>query len=476
MDLLKKILLLFIVLGLTTVSCVDVPEPGPDDENPKAPNQTIAVNEFVEAVMTNVYLWYSTVPDIDVRYEFDTKAYFQKLLNAEDKWSFVTDDVKKFEDSVKGKETSFGWSLAFGTFSDTKTIFALVEFVYPNTPADKAGVKRGDMIYQMNGADITQSNYLDLLYSANLSFTSGQYSNSGISNVKTSSITALELDLNPVQFTNIIEHGGHKIGYLFYAQYIDNYNSSIDAALQYFLDNQVTDIVLDLRYNPGGTSTAAQHVCSSLAPVNVVNEKKPLVKFQWNDIYQKLFEQSSNPLDKKQLGINFVDTVPIKLGLTKLYIITGQGTASASELTITGLKPYMSVITIGETTYGKYTASITIKPEQIYKNPFDYKDFENWAVQPIVSKYANSQGITDFKNGFVADVPVEDDLLSPIPLGDKNEALLKTALKEITGVEIIAMKSAKVDREYTIFDRGFSRFDANKRELLIQGFEDSMFE
>jgi hypothetical protein len=111
-----------------------------------------------------------------------------------------------------------------------------------------------------------------------------------------------------------------------------------------------------------------------------------------------------------------------------------------------------------------------VKPRNYYiNNPTYYKDFENWAIQPIVLKYANSQGVTDFKDGFIADIPVEDDLFSPIPLGDKNETMLKTALKEITGVEIIAMKSAEIDKEYTIFDRGFSRFDANKRELLIDG-------
>ncbi len=126
--------------------------------------------------------------------------------------------------------------------------------------------------------------------------------------------------------------------------------------------------------------------------------------------------------------------------------------------------------TIGETTYGKYTASITLKPEDFYDNPIDFKDFINWAVQPIILKYANSLGVTDFKDGFVADIPVEDDLFSPISLGDKSEAMLKTALKEITGVEVIAMKSAVRVPEFTIFDRGFSKFDANKRELLIDGF------
>jgi C-terminal processing protease CtpA/Prc len=281
-------------------------------------------------------------------------------------------------------------------------------------------------------------------------------------------MTALELNLDPVQFTTVIEHGGRKIGYLFYAQFISNYNSSLDEALQYFLDNQVSDIILDLRYNPGGTTLAAQHLCSSLAPVNVVNDQKTLVIFQWNDKYQKYWQERNN---QSQLGISFINNVPIKMGLNKLHIITGPGTASASELTITGLKPYMNVKTVGETTYGKYTASITLKPEDFYEKASEYKDFENWAVQPIILKYTNSQGVTDFKDGFVADIPVEDDILSPIPLGDKKEKMLKKALEDITGVEVIAMKSAEIKREYTIFDRGFSKFDANKREMLIDNID-----
>lgn len=467
--LIKFLFLIFLLSGLT-VGCDD-PVPEPDPEEQQAPDLTIKVNEFIEAVMTDVYYWYNEVPSIDIRYEFDSKAYFNKLLFTEDKWSFVTDDVKKLEDSFEGKETSYGWSLAFGRFSDTQNIFALVEFVYPGTPADKAGAKRGDLIFEMNGAPITENNYLDLLNSSSMTFTFGQYGALGISNVKTTSMTALELNLDPVQFTKIIEHGGRKIGYLFYAQYIGNYNSSLDAAFQYFLNNQITDLVLDLRYNPGGTTIAAQHLCSSLAPVADVNAEKRLVNFQWNNKYQKYWQDRNN---QDQLGINFVKTVPLKMGLTKLYVITGPGTASASELTITGLKPYMTVKTIGETTYGKYTASITLKPEDFYEKESDYRDFDNWAVQPIILKYANSLGVTDFKDGFIPDIPVEDDLFSPIPLGDKTEAMLKAALKEITGVEVIAMKSAVRVPDYTVFDRGFSKFDVNKRELLIDTFEKSL--
>lgn len=471
---LQRIFFVLIAASAILAGCKDDPVPEPEpEEKEKAPLLTIKVNQFFKDVMEDVYLWYNTLPTIDINYEFDSEAYFEKLLNSEDKWSFVTDDIEALEGSFEGKETSYGWSLTF-SYADQQMvkIVGLVEFVYPKTPAALAGFKRGDIIHKLNGADITIDNYMELLTSTSLNCEFGQYlENTGIVNSKTASMTALELNLNPVQFTNIIEHGGKKIGYLFYAQYIGNYNTSLDSVIQYFMANQVTDVVLDLRYNPGGTTTAAQHLCSSLAPLDVVNGQKTLVKFQWNDKYQKYWE-SQNATD--QLAINFVDTVPHKMGLNKLWVITGQGTASASELTITGLKPYMSVTTVGETTYGKYTASITLKPEDFYESISYYKEIDNWGVQPIILKYANSQGVTDFKEGFSPDIAVEDDLLSTIPLGSKEETMLKKTIENITGVEILATKSAVKPSNFTIIDRGFSKYDKNKREILFEGFDKTL--
>lgn len=467
-DKLKAGLFLFILLTGLTMSCKDDPLPEPD--KPEAPEVIQKVNNFIEEVMTDVYLWYKEVPQIDTRYEFDSKDYFDKLLYEEDKWSFVTDNVKELEDSFEGIEKSFGWSLTFGRFSNTKTIFALVEFIYPNTPAAASGAKRGDMIIELNGADITDNNYMDLLNSENISFTFGQYDNGKLLNEKTASMVARELNLNPVQFTRIIEHGGHKIGYLFYAQYIENYNTSLDTAFQHFLDNRVTDYVIDLRYNPGGTTLAAQYLCSTIAPLDAVNNKKILVSFKWNDKYQRYWEQENIT---SQLQINFIDSTAIKLGLSKLHILTGPGTASASELTITGLKPYMPVTTVGKTTYGKYTASITLKPEDFYDDkPAYFADFKNWGVQPIILRYANKDGVTNFKDGFSPDIPAEEDLMDGIPLGDKNETLLKAAIEDITGTVIIAMKSAQIIPHHVLFDRGFSKYDANKRELLYNQFKE----
>ena len=471
MKTLRNIFFLIFFISAVATGCKESPLPEPEppeitNEN-EAPVLTQKINTFIQTVMTDIYLWYKDVPVIDIRYEKDSKQYFQKLLFKDDKWSFVTEDVVALENSFEGVEKSYGYSIAFGRFSNTGNIFGLIEYVYPNTPADKAGLKRGDIIVLMNGKDITEDNYTQLLYAPNLNISRGVVTPDGISvDSKTISMVAQELTLDPVLIKEVVEHGDKKIGYLFYAQYIGNFNNSLDDAFQYFMDQQVSDVVIDLRYNPGGGTNAAQHLTSSIAPLSAVNAGDILVSFQWNDKYQQYF-QSENI--QAQLGIPFIKTTPVKMGLNKVYILTGPGTASASELTITGLKPYMDVVTIGETTYGKYTASLTFKPEDFYESPTQYSDFKNWGIQPIVLRYANKLGVTDFKDGFDPDIPVEEDLFAGIPLGSKNDPLLKAALENITGVPVIAMKKAQVAApDYSIFDRGFSRFDQNKRELLIE--------
>jgi len=229
----------------------------------EAPATTINVNNFIKDAMTDVYLWYNYLPTIDTRYETDSKAYFEKLLYKDDKWSYITDNVAEWENSLNGIEKSYGYSLAFGGFVDasgaaTGSYFAIVEYVYPNTPAQRAGLERGSIITQINGASITKSNYTELLSGVSVTITKGTLTTSGISNSGSFSMIAEELNLDPVILYKVIEKDGHKIGYLFYAQFIANYNGSLQTALNYFKTSQITDLVIDLRYNPGGQISAAQ--------------------------------------------------------------------------------------------------------------------------------------------------------------------------------------------------------------------------
>lgn len=452
---------LFLVMSFIFVGCKKEKLLPKEQE---APVLVQKVNKFIRSGMGDYYLWEQYLPEIDIRYEFNSQDYFEKLLYGEDKWSFITDDIEGLEASFQGVETSFGYSLAFGRFSGTENLFAIVEYVYPNSPAAIANLKRGDIIIKIDNNAITTENYRDLFYGSSISITLGVLTNDGIDEWETIFISSQILNLDPVVITNIIEQGGRKVGYLFYAQYISNYNSSLDDAFQYFKSNGITDLVLDIRYNPGGYMSAAQHLCSSIAPLTVVSTEDVLVTMHWNNALQTYWE--SNNIDS-QTEMLFKSTNPVNLDLNKIYILTGNGSASASELTITGLDPYMEVILIGDTTYGKYTGSITLKPEDYYEDASYYADFDNWGIQPIVLRYANANGVTDFKNGFAPDFYVYDDLWTGIPLGHDTEPLLAKALEQITGYKKEGSLKKQAIPPCEFIDRGFSRFDMQKRNLIV---------
>ena len=454
--------LLFLLFPFFVVSCDD------DDDNTPFVREELTttqeVNNFIDVAMNDVYLWNNELPDINPLNESNSFDYFEKLKHDDDRWSWLTDDVEALEASFAGTETTFGYSLAFTRFYDSNDVFATVEYVYPNSPASEAGIQRGDIITGYNGITLNITNYTELIYASQLNVELAELNGKTITSTgETKSITAREMDLDPANAVSerIIERGEKKIAYLFYAQYIGNFNSSLDTKFANFISEGVTDLVLDLRYNPGGGVDAARHLCSMIAPSETVNGKEILVTYNWNSDYQAYWQLQGRT---DQLEERFDADVTSKMDLNQVYILTGSGSASASELTITGLRPYMNVTTIGDTTHGKYAASITIKPQDIYTNSSDYAPIDNWAIQPIVIKYANSQGVTDFKDGFAPDYIVTDDIYSGIPLGDENEPLLAKAISLITDTPVASLKTS---HSFKAFDRRSSRFDKQKKVLNI---------
>jgi C-terminal processing protease CtpA/Prc len=185
----------------------------------------------------------------------------------------------------------------------------------------------------------------------------------------------------------------------------------------------VNELILDFRYNPGGSVSTATLLASLIAPADVVANEEVFIKYIWNDIINDYWVNEEGE-ESENLIIKFLNAGQ-NLNLNRLYVLTSDNTASASELVINGLRPYMDVIMVGDTTHGKYTASITLHDEE--------KSF-NWAIQPIVLKTANINNETDYRDGLVPDHLADDDYFAP--LGSLEEDRLATAISLITGVPI----------------------------------------
>jgi C-terminal processing protease CtpA/Prc len=200
----------------------------------------------------------------------------------------------------------------------------------------------------------------------------------------------------------------------------------MDQVFNSFKSQGITDLIVDLRFNSGGAETAAQNLASLIA--NGITPATVFVTHQYNT--QVTNEIKNNPdLGDGYLSIPFVaktQNVGSMLRDNRVYIITGSRTASASELIINGLKPFMDVFLVGGTTIGKNVGSITI---------YNDKDPDNkWGMQPIVLKLFNNAGQSDYANGFTSQIQDEDNSLYLYPLGDPREALLSKTITQITGI------------------------------------------
>jgi len=191
-----------------------------------------------------------------------------------------------------------------------------------------------------------------------------------------------------------------------------------------------------MRYNPGGDVNTAALLSSMVFGTNT---NDLFLRSRYNDKYQAVLERNNVDVrrffkDKTNDGTG-VNT----LNLSKVYILTTNASASATELVINGLEPYLDVIHIGDVTRGKNEFSTTLVDDRANRYVFDreridkIKTGNTWALQPLIGRNENADGFFDYTSGLVPDFELREDLENMGVLGDVNEPLLAKAIELITG-------------------------------------------
>ena len=367
-------------------------------------------NRFIYQVMHDSYLWASEVPELD--YSSNEYNGSQKMLDAlkssKDKFSFIIDAQTAQNFFEEGKNDDMGIGLTVAKLDETN--FALVvKFVYPNSPAHKQGVKRGDIIKLVENKAITKETFDDIvnILETQKSITFSFLEEGG--KVVKKSISKKSYDIQTILYNNTFVNSEQSkiVGYFVFQDFIQNANREIDTLFQQFKRNNVNELVLDLRYNGGGAISVANHLASLIGGVN--SSENIFNQVHFNETYAQFNE--INYFEKAQTNA---------LNLNRVFVITTEATCSSSELVINALQASannIEVIQIGEKTCGK---------------PYGYMGaghFCDKALYAINIESKNGDDIGDYVNGITPTCQAQDNYFKSF--GDTTEDSLAEALNYI---------------------------------------------
>jgi Periplasmic protease len=421
----RNVLLLGALLSLYLTSCKK------DSSDPSPSNPPTAADKLKDSVLLytrDIYLWYNQIPQ-----SFDARKYSDpdKIMaairpyskepgftNAVDRWSFaVTKD--EWDDISSGISGDFGMGVFFLTNNDLR-----VSYVEPESPAGKAGIRRGWRIKAINGStNITPANanaIVAAVYQSNsTSFTFTKPSGGDVDITLNASV----YQEHPIYLDTIYNVNGKKTGYLVFNSFLGDTNeiySEFDRIFNRFSSEAVQDVIVDLRYNGGGYVSVQNALANWLVPA--AGNGGIMETQQFNDKYS-MFNETVKFEKKGSLNLN------------RLFVIVSQNTASASELFINSMKPYMNVQLVGPSdTHGK--------PVGFFPIPVG-----DWYIFPVSFRTVNKNGEGNYFNGLTVNHEVGDGLDKD--WGDSNESCLAAVLNYINTGSYARMRTEAINQSLT---------------------------
>lgn len=436
----RNLFLITLILSLFS-SCYD------DLDDVIRPSSSLEVKRFIWRAMNSRYLYKDEIPALGDNYfanqeELDNylkgftspeSLFYDGLIAGQDRFSFLVDDYRELEKNLDGINVSNGMKYGLVKPDENATeIFGYVRYVLPNTSAEAEGVQRGMIFNKVDGEQLTVDNYPRLLEPASYTISLAQKVDGELQATgETITLVKQEYSTNPVQIAKVLETEMGPVGYLMYNGFTGIFDESLNEAFVRFKAAGVSDLIVDLRYNPGGSTETAVDL-GSMITGQFTGEV--FYTEQWNDQIQAQLEATApqsliHPFNKNLSTGGSLTS----LGLNKVYVITTLSTASASELLINGLEPYIDVVQVGQRTTGKFQASVTLYDSYNFRRNSDVNLGHTYAVQPLIYKTLNAAGRTDYLDGLQPDIEIREDYFNLGILGDPEEPLLKAALNDILG-------------------------------------------
>ena len=429
----NKFLIPLLAISVLFVSCFE----DMDDKLHTASTQDI--QNFIYRGLNYYYLYKADTPELaddafaneEERNNFLTKfdtpeGLFDYLLSSQDRFSQLYSDYTVIENALGGVSLSDGMEYGLVYYPDnSRKVFGYVRYVLPNTDAQNQGLKRGDFFTTVDGVQIDENNYIELL--SKMSYTIGLATFDGVTfqpTGQTATLNKMEYDENPIYLSRTFDFNGKKVGYLMYNAFIQRYDTDLNNVFSQLKSEGISDLVLDLRYNGGGSVQNATDLAS-------------MITGQFNgQIFFKEYWNEDRQAERGKDGV-FDNTISTganinSLNLNRIYILTTQRTASASELVINGLHPYIKTTQVGDTTTGKFQASFLLydAPAPNFSRQ-QASPTHTYVMLPLVFKTANAAGKTDYVDGLFPQIILPENYFNLGELGDPDEPLFAAALQEI---------------------------------------------
>jgi len=430
----KKLILFLLLTSVLFTSCFK------DKDDTDQVASVLEINDFIYRGLNFFYLYKEDTPELannafsteDEKIAFinsysSPEAFFEYLRSPQDRFSLLVDNYIELEDALNGISLNNGMDFGLVLYPDgSGNVFGYVRLVLPGTSAQTEGLVRGNIFNTIDGQQITENNFSELLAPNDYTIGLATFDGTTVTpNNESVQLTKAQYSENPIFIARTLNVSNQNIGYLMYNAFTSEFDSQLNAAFAQFQADGITDLILDLRYNGGGSVRTATYLASMITGQYT---DQIFYSEQWNDDRQSEYAENGQFVNSFISGGEGINS----LNLNKVYVITTKRTASASELVINGLDPYITVKQVGGTTTGKFQASFLLydAPAPNFSRS-QANEGHTYAMLPLVFKTANASGFTDFVDGLVPEIPLSEDYSNLGILGDIDEPLLAAALNDI---------------------------------------------